>query len=131
MINQDPVEAFHRAGAGFFGAGIALIAVIATLAAGTGLLTMTQVFAPGITSRCTSAFRHRGLLSLLAVLGVALVLLLATAVLFPLAAKNDVPGILLPWLVLRLIPSVPGLAAAGEDTGRRYFSIRGRAAARS
>ncbi len=117
-------DKFYEAGTAFFGAGAVIGLILVAIGLTTGLLTFMTVAAPGVVSRCSAAIRRHGFLCFLAGIGVFLVLALTGVVAHKLAPKAPVIAVL--WVVLAAILAAVGLAAAGEDVGRRLFWISGR-----
>lgn len=125
QTQPSPADAFHQTGALFHWAGAATITAAFAAAALLGLLTMTMVVAPGITSRCTAALRERNFLSFLAGALLLAVFLVVGHVgqKFPPIGLAAASG----FTVLLLL----GLSAAAEDLGRRLAWVSGREGTRA
>jgi len=126
-VQEEPIaiDQVHRMAAWFFWAGGTVISVTLGTALMLGLLLMTMVVAPGVTSRCTGALRERNIVSFLAgalMFGVFALLGVAGQK-APIVAFAAVSG----FTVLGLV----GLAAGAEDIGRRLAWICGKEGTRA
>lgn len=118
------VDTLHQTAMWFFWTGGVAITTVVSIGALLGLLTMTMVAAPGLTSRCAGALRQHGFLSFLAGAGMIGVFVVLGKV------AERVPAVGLAAICGFGALLVFGLAATAEDIGRRLAWVCGREGSR-